>query len=67
MLDGLTPREQDILRKRFGLDDTKEHTLAEIGQSLSLSRERIRQIEADALRKLRTASEERGLETYLEH
>lgn len=67
LLDGLTPREQDILRKRFGLDDTKEHTLAEIGQSLSLSRERIRQIEADALRKLRTASEDHDLETYLEH
>jgi RNA polymerase primary sigma factor len=67
LLDGLTPREQDILRKRFGLDDTREHTLAEIGESMSLSRERIRQIEATALRKLRTASEERDLAAYLEH
>ena len=66
LLDGLTPREQDILRKRFGLDDTPEHTLAEIGVSMSLSRERIRQIEAEALRKLRAASEERELGTYLE-
>jgi RNA polymerase primary sigma factor len=66
LLDGLSPREQEILRKRFGLDNTKEHTLAEIGQSLSLSRERIRQIETEALRKLRTASEEHDLETYLE-
>ncbi len=67
LLHGLTPREQDILRKRFGLDDTRPHTLAEIGASMSLSRERIRQIEAEALRKLRTASEERDLETYLGH
>ena len=67
LLEGLTPREQDILRKRFGLDDTRPHTLAEIGESMSLSRERIRQIEAEALRKLRTASEEHELETYLEH
>jgi len=66
LLEGLTPREQDILRKRFGLDDTPEHTLAEIGVSMSLSRERIRQIEAEALRKLRAASEERELGTYLE-
>jgi RNA polymerase primary sigma factor len=66
LLEGLTPREQDILRKRFGLDDTKEHTLAEIGESMSLSRERIRQIETEALRKLRTASEERDLATYLD-
>ena len=67
LLEGLTPREQDILRKRFGLDDTRPHTLAEIGESMSLSRERIRQIEADALRKLRTASEEHDLAAYLEH
>ena len=67
LLDQLTPREQEILRKRFGLDETREHTLAEIGESMSLSRERIRQIEATALRKLRTASEEGDLATYLEH
>lgn len=66
LLDGLTPREQDILRKRFGLDDTRPHTLAEIGESLSLSRERIRQIESEALHKLRVASEARDLDTYLE-
>lgn len=66
LLERLTPREQDILRKRFGLDDTPEHTLAEIGVSMSLSRERIRQIEVEALRKLRAASEERELGTYLD-
>jgi RNA polymerase primary sigma factor len=65
LLDTLSPREQDILRRRFGLDDAPEHTLEEIGTSLSLSRERIRQIETAALHKLRAHSRSKGLETYL--
>jgi RNA polymerase primary sigma factor len=65
LLDVLTPREQAVLRMRFGLDGTEEHTLQEIGTSMSLSRERVRQIEAAALRKLRAPSIEGELETYL--
>jgi RNA polymerase primary sigma factor len=65
LLERLSPREQDILRRRFGLDDAPEQTLAEIGASLSLSRERIRQIEAEALRKLRAPSESGELDSYL--
>jgi RNA polymerase primary sigma factor len=65
LLKTLTPREQDVLRRRFGLDNTREHTLAEIGESLSLSRERIRQIEASALSKLRASSKRKELDTYL--
>lgn len=65
LLDTLSPREQDILRRRFGLDDAPENTLEEIGTSLSLSRERIRQIETAALHKLRAHSGSKGLETYL--
>jgi RNA polymerase primary sigma factor len=52
-LNQLTPREQYILRTRFGLDDGQPHTLEEIGQALRLTRERVRQIEARALEKLR--------------
>jgi RNA polymerase primary sigma factor len=65
LLRGLTSREQEILRMRFGLDGRTERTLQEIGSAMSLSRERIRQIEADALRKLRAPSRRRGLESYL--
>jgi RNA polymerase primary sigma factor len=65
LLGALSPRERDILRRRFGLDDAPEHTLEEIGASLSLSRERIRQIETAALDKLRAHSKGKELETYL--
>ena len=53
MLRTLTPREEKIIRMRFGMEDGSEHTLEEVGLSFSVTRERIRQIEAKALRKLR--------------
>jgi RNA polymerase primary sigma factor len=56
MLKTLTPREERIIRMRFGLEDGSEHTLEEVGQTFSVTRERIRQIEAKALRKLRHPS-----------
>lgn len=65
LLDTLSPREREILRQRFGLDEAPERTLEEIGHSLSLSRERIRQIEAAALERLRAASRNRGLSAHL--
>ncbi|KYF52690.1 hypothetical protein BE08_12220 [Sorangium cellulosum] len=61
----LTPREQDVLRRRFGLGGAPELTLDEIGVSMSLSRERIRPIEANALRKLKARSRQKQLGTYL--
>jgi RNA polymerase primary sigma factor len=66
LLEELSFRERYVLKKRFGWGGTPERTLAEIGAKLSLSRERVRQIERIALEKLRTRSEERELETYLE-
>ncbi len=65
MLDLLTPREQKILRMRFGLDDGRSHTLEEVGQEFGVTRERIRQIEAKALAKLRKHRESKKLRDYL--
>ena len=56
MLKTLTPREEKVIKMRFGLDDGSEHTLEEVGQTFAVTRERIRQIEAKALRKLRHPS-----------
>ncbi|MBT5537047.1 sigma-70 family RNA polymerase sigma factor, partial [Candidatus Poribacteria bacterium] len=58
LLDRLTPREHEILRMRYGLDDGQERTLREIGARFDVTRERIRQIEAEALRALRGLSRE---------
>ena len=66
MLKTLTPREERIIKMRFGLDDGTEHTLEEVGQSFAVTRERIRQIEAKALRKLRHPSRSRKLRVFLE-
>ncbi|WP_437679103.1 sigma-70 family RNA polymerase sigma factor [Sorangium sp. So ce131] len=66
LLDSLQPRERELLRRRFGLDGNEDETLEEIGNSFSLTRERIRQIEAKVLEKLRTRSRQRELGTYLE-
>ncbi len=66
LLKTLTPREEKILRLRFGIDEPRDHTLEEVGESFALTRERIRQIETKALRKLRLPSEHRRLRTYLD-
>ena len=66
MLKTLTPREERIIKMRFGLDDGSERTLEEVGQSFAVTRERIRQIEAKALRKLRHPSRSRKLRIFLE-
>ena len=66
ILDALTEREQKILKMRFGLDDGKSHTLEEVGQEFSVTRERIRQIEAKALRKLRHSSRARLLKSFVD-
>ena len=65
MLSGLTEREQKILKLRFGLEDGKSHTLEEVGQEFSVTRERIRQIEAKALAKLRKHKDARKLHDYI--
>ncbi len=66
VLDTLTDREQKVLRLRFGLDDGRARTLEEVGKEFSVTRERIRQIEAKALRKLRHPSRSRKLKDFLE-
>jgi RNA polymerase primary sigma factor len=66
VLDSLTLREQRVLRLRFGLDDGRARTLEEVGQVFGVTRERIRQIEAKALRKLRHPSRSKKLKDYLE-
>lgn len=66
VLDTLTPREEKVLRLRFGLDDGRARTLEEVGKEFNVTRERIRQIEAKALRKLRHPSRSRKLKDYLD-
>jgi RNA polymerase primary sigma factor len=63
----LTPREERIVRMRFGLGMVSDHTLEEVGQQFSVTRERIRQIEAKALRKLRHPSRSRALWSFFDH
>jgi RNA polymerase primary sigma factor len=65
MLKTLNPREEKIIKMRFGLEDGSEHTLEEVGQTFAVTRERIRQIEAKALRKLRHPSRSHKLRTFL--
>ena len=66
VLKSLSPREEKIIRLRFGLEDGSEHTLEEVGSSFAVTRERIRQIEAKALRKLRHPSRSYRLKTFLQ-
>ena len=67
VLSTLTPREERVLRMRFGIGMTSDHTLEEVGQQFSVTRERIRQIEAKALRKLKHPSRSKRLRTFLEN
>src|SRR5207247_8586417 len=66
VLEGLTLRERRVLQLRFGLEDGRTRTLEEVGREFNVTRERIRQIEAKALRKLRHPSRSRKLKDYLE-
>jgi RNA polymerase primary sigma factor len=67
VLKTLSPREEKIVKMRFGLQDGSEHTLEEVGQHFAVTRERIRQIEAKALRKLRHPSRSHRLRNFLEN
>ena len=64
VIDTLTPREQKVIRLRYGLDDGSPKTLEQVGQEFNVTRERIRQIEAKALRKLRNPSRSKKLKDY---
>jgi RNA polymerase primary sigma factor len=66
ILASLTAREERVLRMRFGLGTNRDHTLEEVGLQFSVTRERIRQIEAKALRKLKHPSRSRELRSFLE-
>ena len=66
LLKTLTPREERVIKMRFGIGDGSEHTLEEVGQSFQVTRERIRQIESKALRKLRHPSRAKLLKPYLD-
>ena len=66
VLEGLTAREAKVLRMRFGIDMNTDHTLEEVGKQFDVTRERIRQIEAKALRKLRHPSRSERLRTFLD-
>ena len=67
VLASLTPREERVLRMRFGIGMNTDHTLEEVGQQFSVTRERIRQIEAKALRKLRHPSRSKKLRSFIEN
>ena len=66
VLESLTPREAKVLRMRFGIDMNTDHTLEEVGKQFDVTRERIRQIEAKALRKLRHPSRSENLRSFLD-
>ena len=66
ILDSLTPREAKVLRMRFGIEMNTDHTLEEVGKQFDVTRERIRQIEAKALRKLRHPSRSERLRSFLD-
>jgi RNA polymerase primary sigma factor len=66
ILASLTPREERVLRMRFGIGMNTDHTLEEVGQQFSVTRERIRQIEAKALRKLKHPSRSRKMRSFLD-
>jgi RNA polymerase primary sigma factor len=67
ILDSLTPREAKVLRMRFGIEMNTDHTLEEVGKQFDVTRERIRQIEAKALRKLRHPSRSERLKSFLDN
>ncbi|RYY08536.1 MAG: sigma-70 family RNA polymerase sigma factor, partial [Alphaproteobacteria bacterium] len=66
VLSSVTPREERVLRMRFGIGMNTDHTLEEVGQQFNVTRERIRQIEAKALRKLKHPSRSRKLRSFLD-
>jgi len=67
VLATLTPREEKVLRMRFGIGEKSDHTLEEVGQDFYVTRERIRQIEAKALRKLRHPTRSKKLASFVEN